>query len=68
MPTHPITETRKSFGLSQKQLADKAGVSRSLLSYMEHGFEPPRSGAAEAVAEALGVRVERLFTKESGSS
>lgn len=56
-PNHgnAIVDRRLALGLSQKELADKAGVNRSLLSAMENGYEPPRSGAYEAVAEALGV-------------
>lgn len=65
-----ITRARESAGLSQAELAVRAGVSRAAISSMEIGAASPSVHAALAVARALGCRVEDLFghAKEPVSS
>lgn len=62
-----LTQLRKSAGLSQRQLAAKAGINLATLSYMENGYQPPRSKAREAVARALGVPESSLFNNNRKS-
>lgn len=47
-------------GMTQYQLADKSGVSRSFISDIERGRRVPRRLAAEALARALGVELSVL--------
>lgn len=48
-------------GLTQAELAGRAGVSRQLISAVESGRNLPRVDSALALAEALGVEVTDLF-------
>lgn len=52
---------RESAGLTQAELADRAGVSRQLIGAAESGRNLPRVDAAVAVAAALNMAVETLF-------
>ncbi len=52
---------RREAGLTQAQLAERAGVSRSLVSAIESGRHLPRVDAALAIARSLGVSGEFLF-------
>jgi len=56
-----IKQARKASGLSQRALAEKAGVSAMAISKFENGQLTPASGTLLALAEALGVRVEYFF-------
>lgn len=50
-----IKELREKAELTQKELADKAGVSQRAISHWEQGLREPGLGAAQALAAALGV-------------
>jgi DNA-binding XRE family transcriptional regulator len=52
---------RVEAGLTQGELAARAGVSRQLVGAVEAGRHLPRVDAALALAAALGVDVRRLF-------
>jgi DNA-binding XRE family transcriptional regulator/molybdate-binding protein len=52
---------REAAGLTQEQLAARAGVSRQLVGAAEAGRHVPRVDAALALAAALGAGVEELF-------
>lgn len=56
-----IRELRKARRLSQEELADKAGLSRSQLSEIETETKPANTLRLSAIAAALGVPVEQLF-------
>lgn len=59
-----IQEIRKAHGLSQRQLAEAAGVNVRVLQHYEQGFKDINKAAAEtvkALADALGVRMEDLL-------
>lgn len=71
MPAHPapdggdgtganIAALRKAAGLSQQQLAQRATVSKSLLSKVEIGDKPASHTLVSAIAAALHVSVERV--------
>ncbi len=56
-----IREYRTGKGWSQGDLAERAGVSRQLVSAVEAGRHVPNVAAALAMARALGRSVEDLF-------
>ena len=52
---------RMERGLSQKQLAEAAGLSQPRITDIERGDANPTLLTVTRIANALGVRVERLF-------
>ena len=56
-----LRAARAFAGLSQSDLASRAGVSRQLVGAVEAGRHLPRVDSALALAEALGVSVDWLF-------
>lgn len=59
---------RLSAGLTQSELAARAGVSRQLVAAAEAGHNAPGVDAALALARALGTTVEELFRTESAEA
>jgi transcriptional regulator with XRE-family HTH domain len=55
---------RRMAGLSQTELASRAGVSRSQVAAIEAGRNTPSVASGIALARALGVTVEELFEPE----
>jgi transcriptional regulator with XRE-family HTH domain len=64
-----VTETRKSWGLSQKDLAELCGTTQSAVARLEAGRRPPRIDTLKRVATALDcdLKVE-LKPKTKGES
>ena len=56
-----VAERRKTRGLTQKELAQKVGVSRALISLVEIGAVRPYPSLKKRIARALGVGVRDLF-------
>ena len=56
---------RRVSGLSQHDLASRAGVSRSLVAAIEAGRNTPSVSAGIALARALGVTAEELFGEDT---
>jgi len=56
-----IRQIRESKQLTQTQLAEKAGVSRSQLSEIENEKKPANTRRLSAIANALNVSVTDLF-------
>lgn len=56
-----LRELRQRLGLTQSELAARAGVTRQLVGTAESGRHLPRVDAAAALASALGVTVEELL-------
>ncbi len=52
---------RERRGLSQQQLADKAGISRGYLARLETARQDPTVGTVEKVARALRIKLADLF-------
>ena len=48
-------------GLTQEQLAEKSGVSRTYLARLETGRQDPTLSTLEKLAQALGVKAGRLL-------
>src|SRR3954470_5350774 len=56
---------RRLAGLSQAELASRAGVSRSLVAAIEGGRNTPSVSAGGARVRALGVTAEELFETDA---
>lgn len=63
-----IRAERGAAGLSQQQLADRSGISRQAVGAIEGGLHRPGVDVALALAAALGVTVEALFTTPTEAS
>jgi molybdate-binding protein/DNA-binding XRE family transcriptional regulator len=61
-----LREKRQAIGLSQKQLADLAGITRQAVSALEADQYSPATSVALQLARALKCRVEELFSIKSG--
>ena len=62
-----LKKLRMERGLSQKELADRAGVSDSAISSYEQRGKLPQLDAACAIAGALGVSLDTLVTGEEAA-
>ena len=56
-----VKSARLAAGLTQRELADKAGVSQSLVAQIERGEREPGRNALRSLAEALGTTVSWLL-------
>jgi transcriptional regulator with XRE-family HTH domain len=52
-----LRQLRDERGLSQRALAEKAGISREYLARLETGRQDPTLSTLEKIAKALKVRV-----------
>lgn len=55
-----LARLRKTAGISQAELARKAGLSRMALSLLERGEREPTWQTVQALASALGVPTDRF--------
>ena len=65
-----IAEARKRAGLSQEELAERAGTSRTAVCAYEAGAKDPRAETVERLLDAAGFRLElvpRLEWSTSGT-
>jgi len=60
-----LRDRRREVGLTQAQLAQRAGVSRQLIAAVEAGRNVPGVDAALRIAAALATTVEALFAASS---
>lgn len=61
-----LREKRQAMALSQKQLADLAGITRQAVSALESDQYSPATSVALQLARALNCRVEDLFSLKKG--
>jgi len=59
---------RARSGLSLEALAERAGVSRSMISLIERGETSPTAVVLDKLAAALGVLLSSLFEPEAGAA
>lgn len=57
----PLRVFRAIAGISQTELAARAGINPATVRYLEKGLHPPRRKTMEALAEALDQTVAVLF-------
>jgi DNA-binding XRE family transcriptional regulator len=62
MSNSPLRERRLESGLTQTELASRAGVSRQLVAAVEAGQNTPSVDAALRLAQVLATTVEELFS------
>ncbi|MEY3894891.1 MAG: hypothetical protein RLZZ214_410, partial [Verrucomicrobiota bacterium] len=60
-----IKSTRAALGISQEELADRAGLHRTYISDLERGARNPSLKSVEKLAEALQLSVAGLFRRVS---
>jgi transcriptional regulator with XRE-family HTH domain len=58
-----LRKVRTEKGLSQEELADRAGLHRTYISQIERGLKSPSLRSLEQIAEALGMSVSELLKK-----
>lgn len=56
-----VAHVRKSKGLTQKQLAERVGITVVAIAYIETGKRWPRLGTLNKIAKTLKVKTEVLF-------
>lgn len=56
-----VQKIRKLRGLTQEQLAEKVGISRAYMGYIEQGRYSASLEVIEKVAKALKVKISDLF-------
>ena len=59
-----VKERREELGMSQKELAEKAGISQSFLCYIEQGRSKPSIDTALKIAEVLNISDVKFFGTE----
>ncbi|MGH8195419.1 MAG: helix-turn-helix domain-containing protein, partial [Woeseiaceae bacterium] len=59
---------RNRHGLSQRQLALRAGVSNATVSLIEHGHTDPSLGLLKRILDALGVSFAEFFSAPGGAA
>lgn len=59
-----MRELRKALGLTQKELAEKAGITHAAINRYENGLRVPSVNIAIRIAHALGCTVEELVEGE----
>ncbi|MCF7811341.1 helix-turn-helix domain-containing protein [bacterium] len=52
---------RKKLGMRQSELANRAGINRSYISYLENGRSSPTLEVIEKIAKGLGIGLVELF-------
>ncbi len=67
LPNNQVRSCRTKLGLTQAQLAERAGISRTAVTAIEGERLVPSVAAALALADALGTTVEALFGQSATS-
>jgi len=56
-----LIKLRESAGMTQEQVAEAIGVSRSFYGHIETGNRNPNYGLAKRISNLFGVSVESIF-------
>lgn len=59
-----VRELRGEMGITQATLAERVGVSRQSINYIEQGTYSPSVTLALRIAKVLGERIEDIFKLE----
>lgn len=65
---HALIDARKSKQMTQQELADMIGITRSFLANLERGKYAPSLKVAFDLARVLERKVEQLFSDLTGES
>jgi len=63
-----IKRQRTSLGISQQELAHRAGLHRTYISDLERGARNPSVESIEKLAAALQISVAKLFEQAAGKA
>ncbi len=63
----PIKVARAQLDMTQKQLAEKIGISRQTMNAIEQGEYNPTIKLCRAICRALGKTLDDLFWEEESS-
>lgn len=63
-----LKKLREKFGLSQAELADKAGISQPFIGAIESGRKSPTLRTLEKIANAMNISVLELLGSEEEPS
>jgi transcriptional regulator with XRE-family HTH domain len=55
-----VKKRRASLGLTQEELAEKVGISRAYMGFVEQGRNVPTLETLEKIAKALKVKIAEL--------
>jgi len=61
-----LVQARQAQGMTQEQLSEASGVHRVTIARIETGEVSPKAETLKRLADALGVLVDDLMTKEAG--
>lgn len=61
-----IADLRRNLGLSQRQIAEKCGVTQQFIQQIESGKKNPSVKVLTKLAEALDSSIDELFDKKAG--
>jgi len=56
-----VAELRKKQGLSQEELADRCGIHRTYIGFIERGEKSPTLNTVAKIAKGLGMDVNIVF-------
>lgn len=56
-----VQKARKQIGLTQEDIADKIGISRAYMGYIEQGRNAPSLEIIEKLAKVLKVSIKDMF-------
>lgn len=59
-----VRHFRQNMGMSQAELAEKAGISQTFLSALERGMKFPGAETIESIARVLNLSYYRLFLND----
>lgn len=65
---YKIKDRREAAGMTQQELADKSGVSRTTIATLESNGGNTTTKTLAKIATALGITVDALFFDESVKS
>ena len=65
VPIHPVARAVRQFGVTQKSVAQAAGISAHTLSLVVTGHLRPSTRVRRAVAEVLGMSEAVLFDRSA---
>jgi len=64
---HAMINARKKSGLTQKELADKTGISQGDISKIERGNANPSLNTLKKLADGMNMTLQLVFSPAEGS-